>query len=111
MPYDIKLEAGGLNARATRWRGLITLAGVTIFAAAIVTELRLPPEQRSWHGEVFGFIPYDLRIPSGNRLFETLWSPHNPRILVPTLFGVGWSINVAGLLGLLRDGPGGRFGE
>jgi hypothetical protein len=87
------------------WRGLITLTGVALVGAAIVGELRLPPEQRSWHGVLFGRIPYDLRMPTVGRVVNTLWDPNNRQVLVPTAFGVGWSLNVAALLALVRRPP------
>lgn len=90
------------------WQGLVTLAGLTILAAAIVKELLLPQEQRTWHGDVFGAIPYDFRKPTGSRLFHTLWDPENPEVIVPTVFGVGWSVNIAALLNQVRGSVAGE---
>jgi hypothetical protein len=63
----------------------------------VVRELRLPPEQRTWHGHLFGRLPYDLRRPTFARIQNTLWNPENPKLLVPTAFGVGWTLNFAAL--------------
>ena len=87
------------------WRDLITLIGVALLVGAIVRELRLPVQQRTWHSVLFGRIPYDLRMPTVGRVVNTLWDPNNRQVLVPTAFGVGWSVNLAALLGLVRRPP------
>jgi len=46
------------------------------------------------HGEILGLVPYDLRPPNLARLRERLWNPRDERFLVPTFFGVGWTVNV-----------------
>ena len=66
-------------------------------SAAVVSELRKSPEDRTWHGRLLGFVPYDLRVPTVSRLRATVWDPGNPNILVPHAFGVGWSINFGSL--------------
>ncbi|MBV9168904.1 MAG: hypothetical protein JOZ81_02320 [Chloroflexi bacterium] len=71
---------------------------------AIVQELRLPPEQRTWHGTLFGRVPYDLRPPTPDRFLRTFWNPDQDAVLVPTAFGVGWGVNVAALLRVLGSG-------
>jgi hypothetical protein len=91
-------DGGGDNGVRRRVRGMATIAGLTLVGAAVVRELRLPPEKRTWHGTVFGRIPYDLRFPSVHRIVHTVWDPANRRVMVPTAFGVGWSVNVAALL-------------
>lgn len=48
------------------------------------------------HGEVLG-IPYDLRFPTWERLEERMWNPDDPRVIVPRVFGAGWTINLASL--------------
>ena len=85
-------------ARSTRVGGLrtlINLVGIILLIASVVRELRLPPAQRTWHGQVFGKVPYDLRFPSPRRLAATMWNPAEGRVLVPTAFGVGWTVNFA----------------
>ncbi len=49
-------------------------------------------------GTIMG-IPYDLRPPTIERIRERVWNPDNPRIVVPRVFGAGWTIN----LGRLRQ--------
>lgn len=79
-------------------RRLINLIALGLLVASVVKELRKPAAERTWHGCVVGFVPYDLRLPTLARIRETLWNPTNPRLLVPTVFGVGWSVNFHALL-------------
>lgn len=65
--------------------------------AAVVKELRKAPDERTWHGELAGFVPYDLRPPTLQRLRASLWDPQSSRWLLPRSFGVGWSPNLARL--------------
>lgn len=71
------------------------LVGIALLAAAVITELRKPPDQRSWEGKLVGLVPYDLRRPTLARCRDRLWNPTEPRLIVPTVFGVGWTINFA----------------
>ena len=68
-----------------------------LLAAAVVTELRKPPQERTWHGRVFG-IPYDFRRPTLDKLRYTFWDPDNDALFTPHAFGVGYSVNVARLV-------------
>lgn len=78
-------------------RNLMQLVGLGLLIAAVVRELRLPKEQRTWHGQVFGKVPYDLRPPSFDRLKSAMWNPEDGHVLVPTALGVGWTVNLAAL--------------
>lgn len=62
--------------------------------AALVQELRTPPEQRTWHGTVGGVVPYDFRPPTVEKLQRGWWDPAGP-LVTPMAFGVGWTINLA----------------
>ena len=73
--------------------------GLGVMAAAVATELRKPPRKRSWHGTLAGFVPYDFRRPTLARAKKRWWNPDDPRLLTPRVFGVGWEVNVARLLG------------
>jgi hypothetical protein len=46
------------------------------------------------HGKILGLLPYDVRPPSLARLREGLWNPRDEPFLVPTFFGVGWTVNL-----------------
>jgi hypothetical protein len=80
----------------------IRIAGIALVAAAVVKELSKPPAERQWHGELAGFIPYELRPPTLTRFRERWWNPDDERILTPHVFGVGWSVNVGRLVELAR---------
>jgi hypothetical protein len=66
----------------------------SLLAAAVVTELRKPKAERTWHGQLAGVVPYDLRVPTVSRLKASVWSPDDPRLFLPRAAGVGWSPNV-----------------
>jgi len=54
------------------------------------------------HGSFLG-VPYELRPPTMERVRASLWDPGDPRILTPTIFGWGFSVNfgaIARRLGL-----------
>ncbi|MGD9715255.1 MAG: hypothetical protein AB7V46_24840 [Thermomicrobiales bacterium] len=74
-----------------------TLVAAVLFIAVLVRELRTPSGQRTWTGELAGFVPYDLRLPSVERLKASWWSPDESRILTPMVWGVGWAVNVGRL--------------
>ena len=80
---------------------LRNVLGSTLFAillsAAIRDQLRRPPEERTWHGTVFG-IPYDFRFPTLDRLRDSFWNKNTPQLLLPQAFGIGWTINFYPLL-------------
>ena len=67
--------------------------GLGLVIMSIVHELKLPARERTWHGLLFGHIPYDWRLPTLSRIHDRFWQP-GASLLQPTVFGVGWSINV-----------------
>lgn len=72
---------------------VITMIGIaTLMGLAVREQLQMPPEERTWHGTLYG-IPYDFRRPTIERLRETFWNKDTTRVLVPQVFGMGWSIN------------------
>jgi hypothetical protein len=87
---------GRRTGTRSRWLGLGL--GVALVGAAVATELRKPAEDRTWRGKLAGWVPYDLRLPTPARVHERLWNPADPRVLVPTVFGVGWTVNFGRLL-------------
>ena len=107
MDWELEFKLGGVELEVKGWRGLATLTGLILVGAAVLQELRLPREQRAWHGALFGSSPYDLRPPTFDRLARTVWNPDQDAVLVPTAFGVGWSINAAAAVRFLggRKGP------
>ena len=98
-----------------RFRRFIMGIGMGLVTAAIYQEIQKPPEERTWHGRVAGFVPYDFRLPTLERLREAYWNPDEPRIFTGRVMGVGWAINfyslLQGLSALVAEGraaSGGR---
>jgi hypothetical protein len=86
----------------TKFRKIVTGVAVGAALIAIRQELSKSPSERGWTGKV-GPIPYDFRPPTPSRIRERYWNPDDDRILVPQLFGVGWTLNVGRLVRLLRS--------
>ena len=40
-----------------------------------------------------GRLPLDLTPPSAEKVAHTWWNPRDPRLFVPRVFGLGWSLN------------------
>jgi hypothetical protein len=89
--------------RSARVRRVIGGAVAALLALAVGKELRTPRAERQWHGDLFGFVPYDLRLPTLERLRLSLWSPDDDRFFLPRSFGVGWSPNLARVVRAGRD--------
>ena len=80
---------------------MIQAAVITVTLAAVCQELEKPKEERDWHGRV-GFIPYDFRIPTIERLKQGYWNPDSTGIFSPEVWGIGWAINFHSLLEKMR---------
>lgn len=80
------------------WRLILLVIGVI----AVVQELRKPPDERTWHGKVADFVPYDFRMPTVERFKNTYWNPDGP-ILSGKAWGVGWAPNFGALKSLFDD--------
>ncbi len=52
-------------------------------------------------GRVLG-IPWDVRVPTADRVQRRWWSPTDPRVFMPRAWGVGWDINFGALAVKLR---------
>jgi hypothetical protein len=77
--------------------GAQLLVPVVVIGWLIVRELRKPANERTWHGEIAGVVPYDLRPPSVDRFRHSWWNPDSDRLLTSQVFGVGWAINLGRL--------------
>ncbi len=87
----------------TKWFiRMIQATAITITLAAVFQELEKPKEERKWHGTTAGFIPYDFRFPTIERIKEAYWNPYDSRILSSEVFGIGWAINFYALMERLR---------
>ena len=79
---------------------LIKVTTAALFALAIRQELRKPADERTWHGSLFGWLPYDFRRPTLQRVRDTFWAPDNPKVVMPRVYGIGWDLNVGRLVAL-----------
>ena len=77
---------------------LLRMAAFGAVAGAVYTEMRKPPAERTWHGKLLGFVPYDFRIPSLEQLRSAYWNPHSPKVFTDRPLGVGWAINIPTVL-------------
>jgi uncharacterized protein DUF5808 len=75
-------------------RRLVRLAVMATVVAAVATELAKPEEERTWHGRVFGAVPYDFRPPTWERFRDAYWNPDSDRLFSDRVFGVGWAVNL-----------------
>ena len=48
-------------------------------------------------------MPYDFRFPTPERIKERFWNPESGSIINPRVFGVGWTLNVGRVLGLIKE--------
>ncbi len=62
--------------------------------AAIYQELKKPPEERTWHGKVAGWVPYDFRVPTIEKIREAYWDPESDRVFSERVVGLGWAVNI-----------------
>lgn len=79
------------------FRKLMTATALALVATAINEQLRRPPEERTWRGDILG-IPYDFRPVTEDRIRERVWNSNNPSLFVPQIFGIGWTVNLYRLL-------------
>jgi hypothetical protein len=87
-----------------RLRRLTKLVGMGLLIAAISQEMAKPEEERTWHGRVFGLVPYDLRPPTWERIRDAYWNPDEPRLFTSRVYGVGWALNLYRAKTLLEEG-------
>jgi hypothetical protein len=91
----VKLDVRFAGIHIHGWRGVAVLAGAGLVIAAVARELSKPRGERQWTGRVAGFVPYDFRPPTVDRLRHSFWDPENRQLLTPRAFGVGWGVNLA----------------
>ena len=91
----LRREAGAFG-----WLLRTLIAGAVV--AAIYKELQLPAEQRTWQGRLFGFVPYDFRLPTPRRMLNAWWDPASDRLFNDQPFGVGWTVNVPVVLRMIQ---------
>ncbi len=84
------------------FRTIRTLAWIALIAA-IYQEMKKPPAERTWHGKVGGFVPYDFRIPTIERIRMAYWDPTSDRVFTDRVIGVGWAVNIPVLIRKLNE--------
>ena len=80
----------------------LKLLAAILVVAAVIKELRQPKEERTWHGALGGFVPYDFRMPTLEKIKGTFWNPDGA-IVVNRVFGVGWTINLGAIVAKVRS--------
>ena len=93
---------GTKRKKALDLQAVIRLVMLALVVAAVIKELRLPPDQRTWNGKL-GFVPYELRIPTVERFKERVWNPTSPTLVGPKVFGVGWTLNIGRVVELVKQ--------
>src|SRR5579864_7842388 len=89
------------NLRRVRRLARLVVFGLVV--AAVATELSKPQPERTWHGKVLGYVPYDFRPPTWQRIRDAYWNPESDRLLSDRVFGVGWAVNLYRAKTLLED--------
>ena len=95
---DLGRRADTARSEVDALMWLIRTATFLAVVAALYTELRKPPGQRTWHGRVFRFVPYDFRIPNLDTLRRAYWNPRSSKIFTDRPLGVGWAVNIPAVL-------------
>ena len=72
----------------------IQILAWSALVGAVVQELRKPDAEREWHGDVYGMIPYDFRVPTAEKVRAAYWAPERDELFSDAVFGVGWAVNV-----------------
>lgn len=91
------------DTKHAKIRKVISLVTLSLSIAAVVKELRAPAQERTWNGIVAGFVPYDFRMPTLDRLKARMWNPESEHIVGPRVFGVGWTLNAGRVVALARE--------
>src|SRR5438445_13148627 len=87
-----------------RIRRLARLVTFGLVVAAVATELTKPAAERTWQGRVLGYVPYDFRPPTWERIRSAYWNPESDRLFSDRVFGVGWAVNLYEARRLLQSG-------
>lgn len=87
----------GARRKRSLLQNLATTVAVGFAGVAILKDIRESTGHRFLHGEMVGFVPYDFRKPSVQRIRQRLWDPSGP-LLTPQVFGVGWTVNLGAVV-------------
>ena len=89
--------------RRSLLRRLLRLITFAMVISAVAQELSKPAEERTWHGRVWRFVPYDFRVPTWARIRQSVWAPEDPHLFPDRAFGVGWSFNVGRVYAMIKS--------
>lgn len=96
--------ASGVRRKKRSGLGVVVrLVTMGLAAAAVAKELRTEPAERAWHGVVAGFVPYDFRFPTLERIRARMWNPEDEHWVGPRVFGVGWTVNAGRIVEVVRQ--------
>ena len=97
-------QATAFDTKPKRSDGVkpLKLLAAVLAIAAVIKELRLPKDERTWHGALGGLVPYDFRKPTVEKIKTTFWNPDGA-IVVNRVFGVGWTINLGAIFAKIRS--------
>ncbi|MDP2234287.1 MAG: DUF1648 domain-containing protein, partial [Actinomycetota bacterium] len=56
----------------------------------------IPDEGGRGSGSVLG-VPYDIRLPTAERIRSRFWNPEDSRVFTPRAWGIGWDLNFGAL--------------
>ena len=93
----------GQDEKRRGFQQVIRLVTFGLVVASVVKELRTPVEERTWHGVVAIFVPYDFRMPTIARFRERMWDPQGENLVNPRVFGVGWTVIVGKVVKFVRE--------
>ena len=91
---DLSHKAETVRNETSAFFWILRTAVFMAVAGAIYSELRKPPEQRTWHGKLLNVVPYDFRLPTLERIQQAYWNPRSPKVFTDRPLGVGWAVNV-----------------
>jgi hypothetical protein len=105
LPADVRTAAlDDLRAALLDGATEADLGTPAEYASHVLDAFARSADPADGEGDVFG-VPFETRGPIDPAVRSRIWAPADPRILVPRMFGLGWTVNlgaVAVRLGLLR---------
>lgn len=82
---------------------VVKAVAFALVVAAVTKEMQKEPQDRTWNGTVAGFVPYEFRLPTVERIKSRVWDPEGEHILSPRIFGVGWTVNVGRVVAVTKN--------
>ena len=79
-------------------RAILRIATTAFTVAAVIYAIRTKRPA----GRLLS-VPYEFRMPSVERLRRRMWNPDDDRVITPSFFGIGWSINLYQAVQQIRD--------